>query len=725
MSTPPSPLAASPRVEGILTRMSLREKAGQMSQWAFGHAELDITEAAVRQGDVGSFLNAPRDERDRLQRIAIEESRLGVPLIFGRDVIHGYKTIFPIPLALASSFDEGIVEQAATVAAREAAEAGIDWTFAPMVDISRDPRWGRIAESLGEDPYLAARLGAALVRGFQGSDPAAPDRVAACAKHFAGYGASESGKDYNTTNLPERVLRDVYLAPFKACVEAGALTLMCGFNDLDGVPASANDFILRQILKAEWAFGGFVVSDWASMTEMIQHGNCADEREVAEASAKAGVDMEMASRAYIEHLPGLVEQGVVAIEHVDEAVRRILAVKERLGLFDAPYSKPPPTTVALCPEHREAARRAAARSIVLLKNEPHVLPLSANVRDIAVIGSLADDGHEQLGCWAFDGSASDSVTALSALRERVGTQVRVRYAKGLESSRSSEREGFAEAIRVAEQADVILYFAGEPANLSGECRSRAFIDLPGAQAELGERLAALGKPVVLVLMAGRPLTVGALAARCQAVLCAWHLGTMAGPAIADVLLGGLSPSGKLPVSFPRSVGQIPIYYGHKNTGRPARRQSRGIPIGTPLDPTDFDSSYLDVEVSPEYPFGFGLSYTRFEYKDVTVSPARARIGQPIQVRAVVSNVGSVDAEEVVQLYVRDRVGSVTRPVRELKGFQRIALGAGGQQTVVFTLTEQDLAFCGRDRKTRVEPGRFQVFVGGDSSAPLAGEFDLE
>ena len=468
MSTPPSPLAASPRVEGILTRMSLREKAGQMSQWAFGHAELEITEAAVRQGDVGSFLNAPRDERDRLQRIAVEESRLGVPLIFGRDVIHGYKTIFPIPLALASSFDEGIVEQAATVAAREAAEAGIDWTFAPMLDISRDPRWGRIAESLGEDPYLAARLGAALVRGFQGSDPAAPDRVAACAKHFAGYGASESGKDYNTTNLPERVLRDVYLAPFKACVEAGVLTLMCGFNDLDGVPASANDFILRQILKAEWAFGGFVVSDWASMTEMIQHGNCADEREVAEASAKAGVDMEMASRAYIEHLPGLVEQGVVAIEHVDEAVRRILAAKERLGLFDAPYSKPPPTTVALCPEHREAARRAAARSIVLLKNEPHVLPISANVRDIAVIGSLADDGHEQLGCWAFDGSASDSVTALSALRERVGPQVRVRYAKGLESSRSSEREGFAEAIRVAEQADVILYFAGEPANLSGE-----------------------------------------------------------------------------------------------------------------------------------------------------------------------------------------------------------------------------------------------------------------
>jgi beta-glucosidase len=706
--------------------MTLLEKVGQMSQrpWPYRKSEPGPLVELVRAGKVGSLLNVPGlEQRNLLQKLAVEDSRLGIPLMFGRDVIHGYRTVFPIPLGLSASFDPTLVEAAAAVAAREAAEAGIDWTFAPMVDIARDPRWGRIAESPGEDPFLAAAMGAAMVRGFQGQDPGDREHIAACAKHYLGYGAAEAGKDYNTTYLPEQLLCEVYLAPFRACVAAGVLTLMSAFNDLNGVPASGNERTLRQILKRELGFAGFVVSDWGATREMLAHGFCEDDRQVARQAIRAGVDMEMATFTYLEQLPGLVEQGQVPIDLVDEAVRRILGVKYRLGLFDRPYVEAPRASVALSDEHRALARRAVGESVVLLKNDGPVLPLAPDIASLAVIGPLADDPHEQLGCWAHDGSRKDSVTLLDALRERLGQ--RVRFVRGLDHCRSTDLGGFDEAIATARQSDVILAVIGESANLSGESRCRAFLDLPGAQAALIERLASTGKPVIAVVMAGRPLTIGATIERCQAALFAWHPGTMAGAGLGDLLFGDAVPSGRLPVSFPRTVGQIPIYYGHKNTGRPPKTDFKGIPLGTPLDPVGFDASYLDVEVSPEFPFGFGLSYTTFEYEKVTVSPPRAKLGQPITVGVTVRNTGPVAGEEVVQLYLRDVVGSVTRPVRELKGFRRIRLEPGESTNVEFLLAPEALSFYGQELALVMEPGKFQVFVGGDSRASLQAEFELE
>jgi beta-glucosidase len=713
-------------VESLLSRMTLTEKAGQMSQlpWPYRRSEPGPLADEVRAGRVGSLLNVPTlEHRNALQKIAVEGSRLGIPLLFGRDVIHGYRTVFPIPLGLSASFDPTLVEAAAAVAAREAAETGIDWTFAPMVDISRDPRWGRVAESPGEDPFLASVMGTAMVRGFQGEDPADRERVAACAKHYLGYGAAEAGKDYNTTSIPEQLLREVYLAPFKACVDAGVLTLMSAFSDLNGIPASGNEHTLRQILKQELGFTGFVVSDWGATREMLVHGFCADDRDVAEQAVRAGIDMEMATVTYLHELPGLVEQGSVPGELVDEAVRRVLGVKHRLGLFERPYVEPPVTSVALSEEHRALARQTVQESAVLLKNEGDLLPLRSELSSLAVIGPLADDGREQLGCWAHDGRREDSVTLLDALRERLGP--RVRFARGLEHCRSTDRSGFEQAVELGRQSDAILAVVGESAVLSGEARCRAFLDLPGAQAELVERLASTGKPLIVVFMAGRPLTIGSTVARCRAALFAWHPGTMAGPGLVDLLFGDVAPSGKLPVSFPRTVGQVPIYYGHKNTGRPPKTDFKGIPIGTPMDPVGFESSYLDVEVSPEYPFGFGLSYTTFEYRDLEVSPPRARVGDSVTASVTVRNTGRVAGEEVVQLYLRDLVASVTRPVRELKGFLRIRLESGESKRVEFPLGPDALSFCGRDLAAVTEPGRFRLFVGGDSRASLGTEFELE
>jgi beta-glucosidase len=570
---------------------------------------------------------------------------------------------------------------------------------------------------------LAAAMGAAMVRGFQGHDPGDREHIAACAKHYLGYGAAEAGKDYNTTYLPEQLLREVYLAPFRACVAAGVLTLMSAFNDLNGVPASGNERTLRQILKRELGFTGFVVSDWGATREMLVHGFCEDDRQVARQAIRAGVDMEMATLTYLEQLPGLVEQGRVPMELVDEAVRRIVGVKYRLGLFDRPYVEAPRASVTLSDEHRALARRAVSESVVLLKNDGHVLPLSPGLASLAVIGPLADDRHEQLGCWAHDGSREHSVTLLDALRERLGE--RVRFVRGLDHCRSTDLSGFDEAIATAGQSDVILAVVGESANLSGESRCRAFLDLPGAQARLIEQLASTGKPVIAVIMAGRPLTIGATIERCRAALFAWHPGTMAGAGLCDLLLGDAAPSGRLPVSFPRTVGQIPIYYGHKNTGRPPQSDFKGIPLGTPLDPVGFDASYLDVEVSPEFPFGFGLSYTTFEYETLTVSPPRARVGQSITVGVTVQNTGPAAGEEVVQLYLRDLVASVTRPVRELKGFRRIRLEPGESTSVEFVLGPEALSFWGQDLALVTEPGKFQVFVGGDSRASLQAEFELE
>jgi beta-glucosidase len=734
VSTPATNHRSAPhdtRVERLLEQMTLAEKVGQMAQWALHKkheedpAELERTLGAVRAGRIGSFLNARNLAfRNQLQRAAVEESRLGIPLVFGRDVIHGYRTIFPIPLGQAASFDPRLAEATAAAAAREASETGIDWTFAPMVDVTREPRWGRVAEGFGEDALLASRMGAAMVRGFQGEDPSAPGRVAACVKHYFAYGAAEAGKEYNTTWVPEGLLRDLYLPPFRACVEAGALTVMCGFNDLNGVPLSANRWALREVLKGELGFRGFVVSDWASMKEMIQHGLCADERDVARESARAGVDMEMASSAYERELARLVEAGIVPLAELDDAVRRILDVKERLGLFERPYVEAPSQSVALAPSHLALAREAARASLVLLKNDERCLPLGPGLKKLALIGSLADDPHNPLGCWSFDGDRKASVTLRAALSERLGPAVQVDFAPGLEQPRSVDTSGFADAVAAVRGADVAVVVLGEDGNISGECRSRAFLELPGAQRALLAELARVGTPLVLVLMAGRPLAIGEVCSQARAVLYAWHPGTMAGPGIADVLLGATPPAGKLPISFPRTVGQVPIYYNYKNTGRPPRRNFRGIPAGTPLDPVDMDASYLDVEVTPEFPFGFGLSYTEFEYSELELSAPRISLSEPLEVSALLKNTGERFGIEVAQLYVRDRVGSVTRPVRELKGFQRIELAPGQSERVRFRLTAADLKFAGRDLQERAEPGSFDVFIGGDSRATLAGEFEL-
>jgi beta-glucosidase len=701
------------------------EKAGQLSQLTCHGLADEKTIMAVRDGRVGSFLNAPGlEQRNELQRISVEESRLGIPLIFGRDVIHGYRTIFPIPLGQGATFDPDLSERAAEIAAREATETGIDWVFAPMVDIARDPRWGRIAEGCGEDPLLTSRMGAAMVRGFQGSDVSDPHRVAACAKHFVGYGACESGKEYNTTWVPERLLREVYLRSFQACVDAGVLTVMTGFNDLNGVPATGNDFIVRQILKGECGFSGFVVSDWASIRELIPHGLCADELEAALQGLVAGVDMDMEGRIYAECLPRSIESGAAPVELVDDAVRRVLHVKHLLGLFERPYAKAPVQSVAVSDDHRSVARQVVRESLVLLKNDGNVLPLARSLRSIAAVGPLVDDPFEQLGCWSFDGRREDSVTVLTALRERFAGRAEIQFAKGLPDCRSTDVSGFDEAVGAAERADLTLAFVGENANLSGECRSRAFLDFPGAQLQLLQLLAATGCPLVVVVMAGRPLLIEPACSLAKAVVYAWHPGTMAGPGIVDVLSGEVAPSGKLPVTFPRAVGQIPIYYGFKNTGRPPSTAFRGIPTGTALDPVGFETSYLDVEVSPLYPFGFGLSYTTFEYEDISVSPDKAKVGDPITVRARVRNTGRVEGVEVVQLYTRDLVGSVTRPLRELKAFQRVALKPGASATLEFVLTAADLSFVGREMKPTIEPGKFAVFVGSDSRAALTTGFEL-
>jgi beta-glucosidase len=722
------PLRRVERVEGLLAQITLEEKIGQMTQVSLFEQQdddkVDFILGLVREGKVGSFLNAPgREVRNELQRAAVETSRLGIPLIFGRDVIHGYRTIFPIPLGLAASFDPELARATAAVAAREASESGIDWTFAPMVDVTREPRWGRVAEGYGEDALLASRFGAAVVRGFQGPHPGAEGSVAACAKHYVAYGASEAGKEYNTTWVPERLIRDLYLPPFRACVDAGVMTVMCGFNDLNGVPMSANRWALRDVLKGELGFRGFVVSDWASTHEMIAHGNCADDRDVALASANGGVDMEMVSNAYGKHLAEWVASGHVSLEELDDAVRRILNVKHQLGLFERPYSAAPAVSIALAQGHLELAREAARASLVLLKNDSEALPLSDTLGSIAVVGPLADDPHNPLGTWSFDGDRSASVTLLAALKERLGS-TRIEHFAGVPDARSNDTSGFDAALAGVKRADAAIVVIGEDGNISGECRSRAYLDVPGAQSALLGCLASAGKPLVVVVMAGRPLTLDRELAHASAVLYAWHPGTMAGPGIVDVLFGDVPPSGKLPISFPRTVGQVPIYYNYKNTGRPPKGTERGVPRGTPLDPVDMVASYLDVEVTPQFPFGFGLSYTRFEYADVRVSAARVSMSTPFEVSATVKNVGQRAGTEVVQLYVRDRVGSVTRPVRELKGFVKLALAPGAEQRVSFTLSAADLVFSGLDLRVAAEAGLFDVYVGGDSRADASAEFEL-
>jgi beta-glucosidase len=725
-----APRSADPeiekRIESLLAKMTLEEKIGQMSQLSIGNdgrVSPEIRER-IKKGEIGSFLNAgDLKTKNELQRIAVQESRLAIPLIYGRDVIHGYRTIMPIPIGQSCSWNPELVEKAARVAAVEASSEGIHWTFAPMVDIARDPRWGRIAEGCGEDPVLASAFAAAMVKGFQGKSLADAGSIAACVKHYVGYGACEGGRDYNTTWIPERLLRDVYLPPFHAAVEAGAATLMSAFNEINGVPTSGNAFTLRQILRKEWGFDGYVVSDWESLQEMINHGFCADRTEVAKKASEAGVDMEMVSECYRSQLPGLVQKGTVPASVVDNAVRNILRIKFRKGLFERPVTEPAKEGLFLHPDHLVVARQLAVQSFVLLKNDKDLLPLSSSMGKIAVIGPLADSPVDQMGCWVMDGRREDVVTPLAAMRKLLGPD-RVVYAAGLKSSRDPNTTGFQAAIAAASGTDAAVVFVGEEAAITGEAKSRAFINLPGAQEDLILSIAKTGRPVVLVIMAGRPLTFSAVTPKVQAILYAWHPGTLGGPALADVLFGKASPSGKLTASFPRTVGQIPIYYAHKNTGRPPSERNLGIPMGTPLDPVGFNSKYLDVDFTPEYPFGYGLSYTAFKYSDLRLSAQRIGMKDKLTVTASVTNTGSRQGDEIVQLYVRDLAGSVTRPVKELKGFWRVPLNPGEQKAVEFALIASDLAFWNDRMEFKPEPGRFHVWIGPSSAEGLRGEFEL-
>jgi beta-glucosidase len=695
------------RIDDLLSRMTLDEKVGQLVQYS-GFS--DERAAAIRAGGIGSLLNIVGAENtNRIQRIAVEQSRLGIPLLFGLDVIHGYRTIFPIPLATAASWDPELVTANEAIAAREARAAGVHWTFAPMVDIARDPRWGRITEGAGEDPYLGAVMAAARVRGFQGDNVAAPDRILACLKHYVAYGAAVAGRDYNSVDLSERTLREIYLPPYKAGVDAGAATLMSAFNLLNGVPATANTFTINRILRGEWKFDGFIVSDWNSIGELIPHGYAADARDAARLAFGATVDMDMMGDIYAGQLAALVRTNVIPEAALDASVRRVLRAKFMLGLFDHPYADPKTeTAVILREDHVAAARDAARKSMVLLKNEKALLPLSKDVRSIAVIGPLADDRDDPLGSWHAQGQPADVVTVLAAIRHRAGSTTTVTYVQG-STVTGPERDGFAQAVEAARKAAVAIVVVGEREFETGEAASRASLDLPGVQQALLEAVHETGTPVVAVIMSGRPFALPWLAEHVPAILQAWHPGIQAGNAVADVLWGDFNPSGKLPVSFPRSVGQVPIYYNHDNTGRP--------PTGD-----RFTSKYLDLPTTPLYPFGHGLSYTTFEYADLALSADTIAADGTVSVSATVRNTGTVAGAEVVQLYIRDLVASVVRPVKELKGFSKISLEPGQQQTVRFTLGPRELGFYNQAMQWVVEPGVFKVWIGRSSAEGLEGSF---
>jgi beta-glucosidase len=708
------------RINELIHRMTLEEKLGQMSQSTSMQIPLsDQIRDEIRRGRWGSFLNAggPK-ERAEAQHIARTESRLKIPLLFGRDVIHGYRTVFPIPLGQAASWDPALLRQAARASALEATAEGIRWTFAPMIDISRDPRWGRIAESLGEDPYLASVLGVAMTKGLQGDSLSSPTALAATAKHFAGYGAVEAGREYNSTWIPEELLRDVYLRPFRGVRDAGIASFMTAFNALNGIPATGDVFLLEQVLRKEWKYDGLVVTDYTAIPEMIAHGYAADDADAAYKALRAGVDMEMVSTTYFDTLKSLVAKGQVRIDAIDEAVRNVLRLKFRLGLFDNPDTPPPAPAPGPA---RDVARRLATESAVLLKNEGGILPMSTPSGKIAVIGPLADSATDQMGTWTMDGRPEDVITPLAALRSRLGND-RVVYAAALRNSRDTSHDGFGAAVAAAQSTDIVLLFLGEEQILSGEAHSRAFLDLPGAQDALVSEIAQTGKPLVTIVMAGRPLTFHAAAEKSRAVLYSFHPGTMGGPAITDLLFGDAAPSGKLPVTFPRTVGQVPIYYAHLNTGRPPLATDLGIPFGDPVNPVGYRSKYIDIDYTPEYPFGFGLSYTTFEYSNLRISQPTLHTGESLNVSAEVANTGHRDADEIVQLYIHQKVASVVRPVRELKGFRRVNIKAGARATVTFPLTPEDLAFWNEHAQFVTEPGEFDVWIAPDSARGVHGTF---
>lgn len=709
--------AIEQKVKSLLSKMTLEEKLGQMNQIS-SYGNIEDMSGLIKKGEVGSILNEVEPIRiNALQRVAIEESRLGIPLLMARDVIHGFKTIFPIPLGQAASFNPQVAEDGARVAAIEAASVGIRWTFAPMIDIARDPRWGRIAEGCGEDTYLTTVMGVAMVKGYQGDSLNSPTSVAACPKHFVGYGAAEGGKDYSSTFIPERRLRDVYLPPFEAAAAAGAATFMTSFNDNDGVPSTGNSFILKDVLRKEWGFDGLVVSDWASTSEMIAHGFAADSKEAAMKAVNAGVDMEMVSYTFVKELPGLIKEGKVKETTIDEAVRNILRIKYRLGLFDNPYVDEKKPSVMYAPSHLEAAKQAAVQSAILLKNEKETLPIQSSVKSVAIVGPMAHAPYEQLGTWVFDGDKNHTQTPLTAIKELVGDKVQVIYEPGLAFSRDKDVSGIAKAASAAARADVILAFVGEESILSGEAHCLADLNLQGAQTQLLEALAKTGKPLVTVVMAGRPLTIGKEADLSAAVLYSFHPGTMGGPAIADLLWGKAVPSGKTPVTFPKMVGQIPVYYSHNNTGRPATRSEvllDDIAVEAGQTSLGCTSFHMDAGFDPLYPFGYGLSYTTFKYGKLKLSADELRKGDVLTVTFDLENTGKYEGTEVAQLYVQDKVASVTRPVKELKRFTRVTLKPGERKTVSYELPVSELAFWNIDMVKTVEPGDFGLWVGPDS-----------
>jgi len=701
------------RVNSLLAQMTLAEKLGQLQQLdgeANGNFRPEHLEL-IRKGLLGSTLNVRGAQRtNQLQRVAMNESRLKIPVLFGFDAIHGYRTIFPIPLGEAASFDPSLAERSAGVAAQEANNVGVRWTFAPMVDIARDPRWGRITEGAGEDPFLGAAFARARVRGFQGSDFGAPDKILACAKHWVAYGAAEGGRDYNTTDLSEQTLREIYFPPFKAAVDAGVGTLMSSFNAINGVPASANAFTLTKVLRDEWKFNGFVVSDYTSVKELINHGIAANEEDAAAAALNAGVDMEMVSRSYNTFGPTLLQQKRLSMATLDEAVRRILRIKFRLGLFDRPYTdEGREATALLRPDSIRLAREIAGRSMVLLKNDRETLPLNKNLGSIAVIGPLADDRRAPLGWWAGDGKEENTVTPLAGIKAKVSAQTRVGYAKGCEVKGDSTA-GFEEAVNLARSSDVAVVFVGELAEMVGEAASRASLDLPGRQLELVQAIHATGKPTIVVLVNGRPLSIGWIVNNAPAILESWMGGTESGNAIADILFGDVNPGAKLPVTFPRTVGQVPIYYNHMNTGRPPEAENR------------YTSKYYDVPWTPLFPFGYGLSYTTFKISNLRLSAPRINIGGKLTVSAEVENTGRRAGDEVVQLYIRDVVASMTRPVKELKGFQRVTLQPGEKRRVEFVLGPEHLSFWNREMRYVIEPGEFRVMVGANSVDVIEASF---
>lgn len=718
------------RVSDLLKRMTLEEKIGQLNQrsaWGGPDGVTHFSQEAAA-GRIGSILNLVNaSDIDAIQHAAMEKSRLGIPVLVSRDVIHGYKTIFPIPLGQAATFDPELVSKGARISAIEASSDGVRWTFAPMIDIARDARWGRIAESCGEDVYLSTIMARAMVEGFQGKNLTDPTAVAACAKHFVGYGASESGRDYNSTNIPERQLRNVYLPPFEEACKAGCLTYMSSFNDNDGVPSSGNKFILKDVLRDEWGFRGFVVSDWASVTEMINHGFCADRKDAAMKGFNAGVDMEMESASYIENLQTLIDEGKVSMTDIDTAVANILRVKFMLGLFDNPYIVTP-QSVKYAPEHLAAAKQTAIESAILLKNDNETLPIGNNVKTILVTGPLADAPYEQMGTWVFDGEKEHTVTLLTALRNEYGKQANILYEPGLAYSRDTDSASIDRAVAAAANADMVIAAVGEEAILSGEAHSMASLDLVGAQGELISRLSATGKPVVTIVMAGRPLSIGKQVEESSAVIYSFHPGTMGGEALAEILFGKVSPSGKTPVSIPVSAGQEPLYYSHNNSGRPANGTEtllKDIPVEAGQTSLGCTSFWLDAGFGPLFPFGYGLSYGKFEYSDLSLDKECYTEDENIKVSFTLTNSGSHEATEVAQLYVRDMVGSVTRPVKELKGFQRVTLAAGESRHMSFTLPVSDLAFYGLDMQKRVEPGEFTLWVGGDSNCSLSKLFNVK